>query len=198
LPTKKEKIRKNPRNFKLAYWHFDAKHRCYDEKDEKWHLVKSESYVDNDNDNDKKLWKTPNHPPPNNSLDKFISETTLKQEVRPQERWMVRELPPWFERMRRVDRLSSPAKDPGRSPSKKKAKNHVSPEMTSENVIHHIMYRRAVEAKRAQTELEELVMELRALLCSAAFQAGSKATSTSHLRINFRYTISSWNALAEG
>jgi hypothetical protein len=107
-------------------------------QDEKWHLVKSDPYVDNDND--KKLWKTPNHPPPNNSLDKFISETSLKQEVQPQEHWMVRELPPWFERMHHVDRLSSPAKDPGRSPSKKKAKNHVSPEMTSENVTHHIMY----------------------------------------------------------
>jgi hypothetical protein len=26
---KKEKDRKNPRNFKLAYWHFDAKHQYY-------------------------------------------------------------------------------------------------------------------------------------------------------------------------
>lgn len=156
---KKAKIRKNPRNFNLAYWHFDPGHRYYDEKDEKWHLVKSESYVDNDND--KKVWRTPNHPPPNNSLDKFIDETSLKQKVRPQERWIVRNLPPWFEKLRRVDRLSgTPGKNPETSPLKKKSKNHVSPENFSENITHNINYRRAIEATRAQTELEEVVMVL--------------------------------------
>lgn len=134
-------------------------HRYYDEKEKKWHLEKSESYIDNDND--KKVWKTPNYPPPNNSLDMFISEMGMKRELRPQERSIVPELPKWLEELRRVDRLTGiPAKNPERSPLKKKSKNHVSPELKNENFTHSVSYGRAVAAKRAQTELEEVVVVL--------------------------------------
>ena len=81
---KKAKIRKNPQKYRLAYWHFEDMHRYYDEREKKWHLRKSESYIDNDND--KKVWNTPNHPPPNNSLDKFISEMSMNENTREESR----------------------------------------------------------------------------------------------------------------
>ena len=105
------------------------------------------------------MWKTPNHPPPNNSLDKFIDEVSLKGEVRPQDRWIVRQLPTGLKSC--VVSTVNTAKNPERSsPLKKKSKNHVSPENFSENITHNINYRRAVEATRAQTELEEVVTVL--------------------------------------
>ena len=65
--AKKDKIDKNPRNFKLAYWHFDPSHLIGGK--ERYEFRKQAIYVDAD----RKQWKNvPHYPPPNGYLCKHI------------------------------------------------------------------------------------------------------------------------------
>mmetsp|Transcript_25469 Transcript_25469/g.42361 ORF Transcript_25469/g.42361 Transcript_25469/m.42361 type:complete len:279 (+) Transcript_25469:302-1138(+) len=142
LPVTKQQIDRKPRNFKLAHWHF---HPCHLERNGNGRRAfrKEVTYKDEEN----KVWKTPNHPPPNCLPGRFKDYIEAEKEPQPQDRWLFEQtLPVWIKSMRRCEQIDRRAKQPE---GNKRAKINVSP-----------MEHRAVAAVHEKAELEARVTTL--------------------------------------
>jgi hypothetical protein len=152
--VKRATIDKKPRVHSINFWHFSPQHlEC---NGTLWKIKKADVYTDSD----KKVWFTPNRPPPNYSVNKFIADNYNSRSL-PSLRWMDehRAPPSWWKTMKRK---SSPTKKRPASTVEQQP-IHLSeaatpPPVSKRQVTphhHDLMIHRAVSFASDKTELEE-------------------------------------------
>jgi hypothetical protein len=158
-PDQKKQIDEHPRNFKLAHWHFDPNHRSFDVGTKKWSFLQQTTYKDRDN----KVWKTPNFPPPNASLEQYKMDIEEKNWKRPgaPHYCSERNLPDWVDTMIRIERANRkpppvPMPDPpeGKEPSKRSIESMELDKKNAKKAGHALKKSQSLRARVAGLEKE--------------------------------------------